>query len=442
MQIRKGMRIIIILVFNVLLLCSCTSQKSNEVSENINTTEETTMEEITESETTNYEETYNFISYKDYSEDLAWVLFECVDDLSEYWGCINKSGKMVFSVEAASIQEVTPFSNGYAYIMYDDSVKVIDKTGKITSEYTVDDSNKVLCYGEGYVVSQKYKADFDSVKYIINMCNPDGSIIQSLELDDMEDYYHFEYFGKGVFGYYLSPWDWKIYLSSIDKWIDYNPGGNNTFYFYGNTALTEIEYGGGFDSSDGFRGKMNLLSLNGKRNKVIIPEDCGWDWVEGPIIDNTCILHEYKEFLVSFNLKTGQFNKIADSYADKIIYDELPNPLAFSNGRIALPLKGDDGYRYMAVFDEEWNLVIDPIQIDKNKLHEYCNERLIVSDDDDCIIYDTEGNIMYKLSDTEYSEILDYSNGVARVEGETIPTYVDKEGKLLFEKVDMSEVIK
>ena len=217
---------------------------------------------------------------------------------------------------------------------------------------------------------------------------------------------------------------------------------SNTFYFYGNTALAEIEYGGGFDSSDGFRGKMNLLSLNGKRNKVIIPEACGWDWVEGPIIDNTCILHEYKEFLVSVNLKKGKFNKIADSSADKIIYDELSNPLAFSNGRIALPLKGDNGYRYMSVFDEEWNLVIDPIQIDKNELHEYCNERLIVSADDDCIIYNIEGNIMYKLSDTEYSEILDYSNSVARVEGETIPTYVDKEGKLLFEKEDMSEVIK
>lgn len=81
---------------------------------------------ITAYETNNINQVeYKYYEYHDYSENLAWINFS--DDNNHYWGCIDKSGKLLFSFKNTNIIEISDFSNGYAYITYPDFLKIIDK---------------------------------------------------------------------------------------------------------------------------------------------------------------------------------------------------------------------------------------------------------------------------------------------------------------------------
>ncbi len=410
--------------------------------DNKSTTQETTDNDISKPNKPKIENIY--LQYNDFSEGLAWVKYN--NSNGNFWGCIDKTGTMVFQFPSDSVVEVNPFSNGYAYIKYDNAIKIIDKSGKITSSYTIDDNNTVVAYGDGYAFTENYKADFDSVLYTYNICDNNGTVLESFTHTEKKDYYNFKHFGKGVFGYYTSPWDWKIYFPNFKKWVDFSPGGNATFYFKDDVALMDIDYGGGHKHRDGYRGKLQIIDLNGNIKEVVIPEDCGWNWSTSmtgiSMTNGTCALYEFlSDYLISYNSANNSFAKLSDDYAEKVIYNDLPDPLVFNNGYIALPLKGSDGYRYVAVFDTNWNLAFNPIQIGNNGFYPLSGDRLIVKTDSNTVVYDTTGKIIFTPSDIGCAGITPYADSVARVENKTIPTYFDTSGNLLFKEIDMSNVI-
>ncbi len=47
---------------------------------------------------------YNYYTYCDYSEDLAWINFS--DSSNEYWGCIDKTGKLIFKINEKVLQKL------------------------------------------------------------------------------------------------------------------------------------------------------------------------------------------------------------------------------------------------------------------------------------------------------------------------------------------------
>lgn len=80
MQMKKEIRILIVLVFSMLFLCSCTSQNPNEVPEYIDITEEPTTavvtDELTTEETTTEEPTTEYVEL---SEKCDYILCEGYD---------------------------------------------------------------------------------------------------------------------------------------------------------------------------------------------------------------------------------------------------------------------------------------------------------------------------------------------------------------------------
>lgn len=382
-----------------------------------------------------------YSDYHDFCDGFAWIEFNNVNGY--FLGCINKKGQMIFQLEDNGIEEVTSFSNGYAYIRYGDSLKIINKMGEVTSSYPIDENNNIVAFGDGYVLTENYKASFDSVLYTYNICGYSGDVLESFNFNQKEDYYTFRHFGKGVFGYYTSPWEWKIYFPNSDKWIDFNPGGNRTFYFEDDVALMEIDYGSGFDSRDGFRGKLRIIDLNGNIKNVIIPEDYGWNWVlsEVAMLNGLCSFEEYKEFLISYDQASNNFYKLDDTYAEKVIYDNLPEPLVFRDGYIALMLRGSDELYYVGVFNTKWELVFDLIQIPYGEIYSLTDERLIVTTETKTVVYDMSGEVVFTPTEMGYSQIIPYSDGVARIADESEPTYIDKSGNVLFKEVDMSNCV-
>lgn len=381
-----------------------------------------------------------YLQYNDFSEGLAWIKYSNTN--GTFWGCIDKSGKIVFQYLADTITEVVPFSNGYAYIRYEDELKIIDKKGNICSSYVIDDNNDVVAYGDGYAFIEKYAADFDSVLYTYSICDNMGIALESFALREKEDYFSFYHFGKGVFGINLSG-AWEIYFPNSEKWIYFDPYPRDTFNFKDDMALMTISYGGGHDDSDGYRGKLMIADLSGNVKEVIIPENCGWDWSigNGGIVDGKYILYSYKDCLISYDLTDDSFVKMSETYAKKVIYDDLPKPLEFSDGYTALPMKGSDGYKYVTVFDTKWNLAFDPIKIDDGDFYPISGERLVVKTKSGTIVYDMKGETVFTSSDVGYVNISPYADNVSLVKNKSTPTYLDSFGNLLFEEIDMSNVL-
>ncbi len=381
-----------------------------------------------------------YIMYGDYSEGLAWIEYTNVS--GDFLGCIDTTGKVVFQLPARGVEHIYQFKNGYSYLIYEDALKIIDTSGIITSTYTIDNNNNVVAYGEGFVLVENYRADFNSAGYTYNICDHIGTVIESFTLEEKESYYKFKYFGKGIFGYSIGSGNWEIYLPNCQEWISL---GNGNFYFVDDVALMGIDYGLGFDSN-GYRGKLQIIDSNGKIKEVVIPEDLGWVWEAGYIKDEICVLFEgSSNYLLSYNISDNSFSKIPDEYADKVIYDELSrtnlyDTLAFNNGFIALPMRGSDGCRYVMAFDKNWNPAFDPIKIGQNDSFSLSGERLVIKTSTKTTVYDMTGKVVFTSSDVGYSGITEYVENIVCVENEKFPTYLDANGQLLFDKIDMSNV--
>ena len=416
--------------------------------DNNSKTQETTDNNTNKPNTPKIENTY--LQYDDFSEGLAWVKYSNFN--GNFWGCINKSGEMVFELFADDIIKVFPFSNGYAYIEQNDCYKTIDSTGETVATYQIDEDNTVLAYGDGYVLSKKHQADFDSSEYIISVHNIDGSVIDSFS-DEHIKYNSFNYCGKGVFelSYRSSvsdDYDEVIFFSVNSKdWIDYKKDNTNCYCsrnmkFYDDLMLVGMIYTDDNYSFEYMDAKGNFTSVKFGNWDT----DFGYIWRKEPgpinkgLLTFNCGSDEYVGlFLFDFSTKT--MKKMPEAYRDKVIKDELPEPLIFENGYMALPLKGSDGYRYLAVFDTNWKLAFDPIQIGDNDFYPLTGDRLIVRTDSHTVVYDTTGKIVFTPSDIGYTGITPYADGVARVENKTVPTYLDTSGNLLFNEIDMSNIM-
>lgn len=373
--------------------------------------------------------------YGDYSDGYAWIKYE--KDSKQYWASIDKSGKVICSFDADLVNSVFPYENGYAYLKYNNKFEVINISGGVTASYPLDDNNMIRAYGDGYVLLQTYAADFDTSGYTYTIYNYDETVLE--KFDSQTELGRTHYCGNGVFAFRNS-----FYSATEGTWTDYETEKSDVVFLEDITAI-DVNYAD--PDKDGYRGKLCLMKKNGELSEVPLYPEYGWGWSETGLTvhEDICVLYEfYDDQLLSYNLKDGKVYKLDDYYAEKVIWDELPDPLAFFSNRIVLPMRGNDGNRYIAVFDHEWNAICDPIQVKSSSV--YSDNRLVVSTDNDTVVYDEKGNEVFSLTAKGFSKIEAYHDGVARVEdrtkGEVIPTYLDKNGKVLFEKINFENTAK
>lgn len=428
-----GATVILSVIFILIFNSTTRKVKDHTLKNNV-----TFPESVASVETQAPEAVYNYYKCCDYSEDLAWINFSDTNKNS-YWGCIDKQGKLIFKFSAEGIKETKPFSNGFAYIIYENCVKIINKSGNCTGEYKIDENNAVLSYGDGNIFIREHVADFDSSVYNYSIINSIGETVQTFSLEDLKDYYGFQYFGKGIFGYYTKPWEWNIYFPESGKWIDWKAGGNGVFYFKSNMAVKGIEYGGGYDSNDGYRGNLCLIDTKGRVTKFKIPEDFGWNWGVNELNNGYCVMNEYlSKYLVLFNASDNTFTKMPENYITKLDYENLPESLEISDNKIALPLVGSDDKNYIAIFNSKWEMISEPIYVDNYDNYNYSEGRLIITANGSSKVYNSDGKELFNSSEVGYLPISKYNNGISRVENDSKPTYIDHDGNRLFETVDMS----
>jgi hypothetical protein len=402
-----------------------------------------------------------------FSEGFAWIVFVVYykDETNvTYDAMINKKGEIIFANERQEIYDSStrvPMSGGYAYLFSDNTkersrqVKIINTTGDVVSSQNVslriEFRDKLLrAYGEGYTLVEEYISTFDTSYYTYTIYNYDGSEIEKFEMDNDDRIEKVFYSGKGVFGFQSHGKYNSSYFVENDLWVD---GSTCAQPFYGDSEMAIVDFINYTDSKGNRDVRLFLMNLEGEVTEIkLFPEyDPEWNTNVMPLNENICILVSLDKTMHSYSLLDNKVSKLDEKYAKKINWETVgysckSGTLVFENGRITLPLIGDDREAYRAVFDTEWNLVFEPSQ----DIDCYSEDRLIVSTEEGTFVYDENGEECFSLTEKGYrlARRGEYSDGVLYVvededEGKN-SYYLDKDGNELFkvEDIDISSVIR
>ena len=401
---------------------------------------------------------YDVEEATDFSDGRAWVKMRNSSNSSMYWICIDESGEAVFQFKALPNENVaiTQYKNGYSYVIYDSGiVYVLDKNGNVKSKYTPEENGNVLAYGEGYVFTSLNVSDFDNNYDVYTIYNADGKVLYDFSVyiegkKTTGQVGAVNYCGDGIFGIGIrSAWTWPswYYCAETNKFIEDIQGTINNRSSDGFLCV-DIQY----HDDVGYRGSIILLTSEGSVSTVPIETD-GWNWsADISINENSLLLYwpfEHGE-MTRYDIKKNVFISLDEYYCEKIDWDNYKIDTTFVDEKVALPLTGSDGSPYVALFDLNWNTVIDPIKCDK--LIGFSGDRLVLTHTHDhvseYIVYDDNGKIVFDLSSIGYTTMSAYSEGFAivgngRDRNDNVighdRRYIDKNGNILFDYILLNE---
>lgn len=414
---------------------SLTTEDENEriyIRKNANVTDEIIDEKNKEQKSEETETLIEIVLMKDYSEDLAWIMYS--DQEMKYWTCIDKVGQALFQYDASPIVDVTQFINGYAHVVTTTGLYTIDINGETMASYLQGSEEKVRCYGDGYVVTEKNNSGFDAVTYEYTIYNVDGSVLEKFTAE--EEIKLIIYCGKGVFGFR----DFGFYFSLKDKWCDTSwASWTSEPTFYDDMAVIGTTY---HDYESGRVGGVDVMTLDGEQFSYMSEFLTDWSTNPSAINENVCVVQDSsRETLITIDFAEEKESKLDEKYSEKMYENPDSDTFTLHDGRVVLGLKGDDGKHYIGVFDKELNLVYGPIAGDAST---YSDGMLKVqmTDGRESVIRDVDGNIVYSLDKKGYSMSNQYSDGAILVGNERkAETYLDLQGNELFEKINFENVM-
>lgn len=433
--------LIAILTFSI---TGCNKEIPN-IQNNVNTTATNPIE--TEIQTT--AEIYTpktYSEFRTYNNGLAWTKYTD-NDGSEYYGCIDEKGKMLFRYRADNIEIVADFENNYSYLKSKNgtTIYVIDKNGDVCNSY-----NKAVAYGYGYTVLEDYHSDFDSEYYEYSIYDSDNNLVNSCKFDNEISV---QYCGDGVFDFGT-----KLFFSQNEKMIDYNyERSSYDKYIQFNNGIAYVE-------NDSLAIRSSYITINSTGTIVELKN------VDGILNEKVQDTHIYSDSLLIYEEDTPKLatynvaNQSVTYLQDESILEKLEthydgnissldiSPLLNENG-IILRLVGNDGYGYVVISDYEFNFKTEPMKYDECKI--YKNGICEI----DSVVYDMEGNQLYSLF--EYEEVVSDSENILLVccKNSDVTTdrdyyddphdnleksnfvALDKDGNLLFNGIDSQNVI-
>ncbi len=446
---KKNYRFLVMgLIFSALAVTGCSNNQkteetviestaNNEYESNEEAAGETVTEDDTDDEYEDYEEyeedseesteetsPYVEMTYK-FSEGEGWIKTRSENSLYNGYFCLDLKGNALFSVNNPDITYISPFFNGCAFVETDDVFYQIDLDGNVIKSYTISDDATVKTYAEGQIWTEEYSSGFDSAGYVYTLYNEKGEKVTEFSVEGTEPVDEINYCGQGVWRYYTRNSDgdyiYKCYCTESDKWIETD--GDFPYHIYFCEDMTVL----GLDNEDpddtGYVAKMILMDKKGNLSEVGLKKQLGGNLesASGYIKDGYCILEEYGEYLISYNLSSGEFKVMDNEYTERVKMDELPDKLMFTDGCVALPLQGKDENNYVGLFDTSWNLIGEPIKCSEFDFSE--GKLITVQDvtdeygrpDQEIVLYNTKGEEMFNAYEKGYRAITPYKNGMAYV---------------------------
>ncbi len=424
------------------------------------------LEENSDSDSSEEEYISKYTYCWDYTNEYAWVSY--IGESAIYFAAIDKNGQMKYKYDtdlsrfSGSSEEVSMVTCQDGYFYYEpeygvDELIVISPEGTAV-KYEFNDSDLesgILAYGDGYVITWSSYSDFDSEGHVYTLYDSEGSIVNQVKLE--EDLYEGPSFSAAYCGN-------DIFCVKINGTVGQDSFGNNQFYckFYNvdGDELASIKYTSGEDYigngsfADGetvmylgldgtvtedYSESYELLFMDIEGNITRISSDYSVGQFTPVVSDNKCFYIGYDSssgeyHYMVYDLETETFNELYPENENRINLNKYESAPVLASGKLVITLTGQDGNSYIEVIDEESNLLMEPTLADE--YYGFTDGMLVIKSDGEYSVYDTDLNLVYSLSDTEYDSIREYSNGVAYVSGEeTMPAYFDTDGNLIFEEV-------
>ncbi len=398
-----------------------------------------------------------------FSKGFAWNVYgEYPEELSFRASLIDKTGKMVLcwdsGISAYKGDNLPGFSyeNGYAYLESNGEFNVIDTSGNILYKCAADSDNTILSYGDGYVITRKHYASFDSSGYIYTVYSSDGTVASQTETD--YGLHNIYYCGNGIFSFYMNEeTNCYFYFANTDTLVKttiHEPILENAS-FTGNSKIMFIGKNYGYNDYGDYYEHI-FLTTDGKIVSAEFSFDDYDNYSEAPIIDGEkAIIVTESNMLYLFDSVTKELKEVTLPYKEKVLWS---HKFAYGEGKIVVPLIGDDNKQYTIVVDENGSLLLEPTLGFQYTC--FSDNRMILTAADDIFIYDENMNIVYSLSQLNfinidllrtpinkvYYSLSEYADGVTILTeegGQMHDTYLylDINGNLLFESIDTSGAI-
>lgn len=450
---KKIFSLLIAIVIMLSVFCGCYKDSNGNGQTSFDKTDNSnTQLEITED--------VNVI--KDFSEGLAWITYGEPSN----WGCINKNGEVLFSFSEDIYTNPENYYNGYSYIKSENGTKlnVIDKTGAICSSYDVrtevregysttitNHDEHVVAYGCGYTVVLTHKADFDSAYYLYTIYDANGNVMDTYKTNNDETI-HVRHCGEGIF-YFDDDYEKKsvffdevyykrhYYFAELKKWVVTEYSEIDDVTFYNNYALLQLDY-----SDEEYRCEFIFMDLEGNIKKVKVSEEYGWNFQVNSIYDDICLFIDEDDALSTYDFASDTFRTLAnEDYISKVDW-ERSDEIICNDNAIIVPLIGEDKQNYVAVFDKEWNIILEPFKATE---FSFINDERFIIDSE--LIYDTKGNLICDVTSSNLGSVRAYFDGVTVANDseydnpygsylykDTYFEFLDTDGKLLFKSITVS----
>ena len=375
-------------------------------------------------------EEYGYYPICGFSENKAWVKYSALG--TEYLGCIDNSGKILFSFPcSSSYQEGYRFKDGFSKIVDGNTAYIINSSGEKSNPYN---EKELKAWGGGYAFLEKYSSGgFDEApgyKYTIE--DFDGNIIGELPYTDQ--IYGIKYNGCGVFTYLTTAYADGVRVFNSVKGIEITPSllmDYNVGYKFYDESHGYLISKAAWDGND-----ILVLDIQDDTDRVItIPAEYGNSFELMGLWNGIIALYSHSDNLyIFYDIDSDTFTKYSGQYSDKVTSPDgtYSGDVHFQNGILAISLIGADGKSYYALIDTDMNTVLEPFQAYELS---FCDNTAILVRLGDQFsftpaIYDWSGTLLWNnisLSLNRY----DISDGIVFCENE----YYDYYGNPAIEKV-------
>lgn len=348
-----------------------------------------------------------------YSDGYAWMGLS-TEEYSLMDGMVNKDGKVIAAISTTDYVDKeyeghSEFEEGYAFLFFDKEIHVLDTNGDIISTQKIGEDYRLAACGAGYMVIENHIHDFDHNSYEYVIYNPQGEEITRYIPSDGEPH-NVSNIGGGVFSIDTETEDGKntndIYFSKTNKWIQerVDDTGEDVDILFGDSEKRVINC---YRNSEG--GWITIIDKEGNVERFrlsIDPVNVNAIVAYSIVSNNYCLIvdggHYGKSSISILDLNTGIQTNMNESYFNKVKqktnwcweYD-----IYFDNGVFSVPLWGDDGMFYIGLFDEKFNLISEPTQVDDYRKYSFSDGRLIIMRDNNNIdVYSVEGEKIYTVN--------------------------------------------
>lgn len=377
---------------------------------------------------------YYIDSVKDFSDGCAWVAFRDSQN-NKKQACIDTKGEVQFVIEDI-LNEPKPYTreyeNGYAVVNDSDNYYIIDKKGNITSSSKDGNYDKIVSYGDGYFLAEKYNNnDLHEVNYTYFVIDCNGKTLASdcFVLKDSSP--SFDYRRNGVFTYCVQRYD--LLANTRYKYDCFNVKTKQKFTL--DHIETFFDYTGEQTIIVG-KEDIQLSDANGNVKDLVFPEMPFGSKIAvlSGITNNSfvyCIRNndsgdDHDNSLYIYNISSGQINELY--HCGQGIYAELCD---YNEKEFLLKIRDNTKSKtWFVIIDYQGKNLFEPIEGEPTGLS--C-DRIVTQSN----IYDNKGNMITAANTDPLGFSKKYHDNLVAVKnnknGDTdFKNYIDINGNFLF----------